>query len=238
VTAPPGPPPPRRIVFLGPPGAGKGTQASELAREVGIAHLSTGDLLRAAVAEGSELGRAADGHIRAGRLVPDELVLEILRERLHRSDAAAGFILDGYPRTLTQAETLERLTPLDAVVSFEVDPGTLVERLAGRRYCPGCGSVYNVALRPPRQPGRCDRDGTELLQRPDDRPEAVAVRLRVYAEQTAPLLEHYRRLGLLRPLDASGTANEVAGRLRRLLASAPVSRPVHNSPPGRPGRPP
>ena len=217
---------PHHIVFLGPPGVGKGTQAAGLAQELGLAHLSTGDLLRSAVAEGSELGKKADGHMRAGRLVPDELVLAILRERLRRSDAAAGFILDGFPRTLSQATALQRITSVDLVVALELDPEVLLERLAGRRLCPRCGSVYNVTSRPPRAPGRCDLDEAELLQRPDDRPEAVAVRLKVYEELTAPLLEHYRKHGLLRPLDASGTPSAVAARLRRLVAvqsSAPAS---------------
>jgi adenylate kinase len=208
----------RRIVFLGPPGAGKGTQAAALARELGIPHLSTGDLLRAAVAEGTPLGRAADGHMRAGRLVPDDLVLGILRERLARPDAARGFILDGYPRNLAQARTLEGIVPLDRVVWFEVDRPVLVARLSGRWACPRCGTVYNTASKPPREPGRCDHDGTELVQRPDDRPESVEVRLRVFAEQTAPLLERYRRLGLLTTLDGSGNEAAVAERLRRLLA--------------------
>lgn len=215
--SPSGSPQPRAIVFLGPPGAGKGTQAVELAHELHLLHLSTGDLLRNAVASGSAIGRAADGHIRAGRLVPDDLVVEILRARLREPDAAAGFILDGFPRTLPQAELLARLTPLEAVVSFEVDPNDLVRRLAGRRICPVCAAVYNVDSNPPRVPGRCDREGAELLQRPDDRPEAVQVRLKVYAEQTAPLLEHYRSKGLLRGLDASGPAAAVHERLRRLL---------------------
>ena len=207
----------QRIVFLGPPGAGKGTQAAALAREIGVVHLSTGDLLRSAVAEGTPLGREADGHMRAGRLVPDDLVLQILADRLRRADAAAGFILDGYPRTLPQARQLEQLTPLELVVSFELDPKVLVERLVGRRLCPKCGSVYNITSRPPHRPGRCDLDGAELLQRPDDRIEAVQVRLGVYAEQTAPLLQHYRAERLLRPLDASGSPSEVAHRLRELL---------------------
>jgi len=217
VSPAPVPPHPRRLVFLGPPGAGKGTQAATVARELGLAHLSTGDLLRAAVAAGSELGRAADGHMRAGRLVPDDLVLEILRERLRQPDAARGFILDGFPRTLAQATALERLTPLDMVVSFEVDPKALVERLAGRRTCARCGAVYHVAFNPSREPGKCDRDGGELVQRPDDRPEAVGVRLKVYAQQTAPLLDHYRAKGLLRPLDAADTPSAVAEGLRRLV---------------------
>ncbi len=204
-------------MFLGPPGAGKGTQAVELTRKLGVPQLSTGDLLRAAVAEGSELGRAADGHMRAGRLVPDELVLEILRDRLRRPDAARGYVLDGFPRTLAQAVALDAMARPDVVVFFELDPGELLLRLSGRRICPSCGSIYNVVSNPPRTPEHCDRDGSPLLQRPDDRPEAVEVRLRVYAELTVPLLEHYRSLGLLRTLDASGAPATVAERLRRLL---------------------
>jgi len=230
MSAKPGPGSPRHMVFLGPPGVGKGTQAAELARELGLVHLSTGDLLRAAVAEGSELGRAADGHMRAGRLVPDELVVEILRERLRRSDAAAGYILDGFPRTLSQAETLGRFARLDVVISLELDPKVLIERLTGRRLCPKCGSVYNLNTRPPRESGRCDRDRAELILRPDDRPEAVEVRLKVYEEQTAPLLDYYRRLGLLRPLDASGTPAEVALRLRRLVSADPSAERGRASP--------
>ncbi len=176
-------------------------------------------MLRAAVAEGSELGRAADDHIRAGRLVPDPLVLEVLRDRLQRPEAARGFVLDGFPRNLAQAEALDRLTTLDAVVYFDILPREIVDRLSGRRVCPSCGTVYNVLTSPPRAAGRCDRDGEELQQRPDDRPEAIRVRLQVYEEQTAPLLDHYRRRGLLRSLDASGTAAVVADRLRKLLAA-------------------
>jgi adenylate kinase len=201
-------------VFLGPPGAGKGTQAATLAKELGIAHLSTGDLLRAAVAAGSPLGREAEGYMRAGKLVPDDLVLRILRERLVQPDARTGFILDGFPRNIPQAESLAAISPLDGVVWFEIDPGALTDRLVGRRICPKCSTMYNVTSRPPRSPGRCDLDGHELIQRPDDRPEAVATRLKVYAEQTAPLLQHYRRAGLLRPIDADGAPEEVARRLR------------------------
>ncbi len=203
-----------RIVFLGPPGAGKGTQAARLARELGIPHLSTGDLLRAAVAARTPLGLEADRFMRAGELVPDELVLRILGDRLGQPDARAGFLLDGFPRNLSQAETLDRTTKLDVAVSFDLPDRELVRRLSDRRVCPTCQTVYNLSSNPPKVAGRCDRDGTELVQRPDDRPEAVANRLKVYAAQTAPLLDYYRRHGLLRPVDADGTLDAVAARVR------------------------
>lgn len=204
----------KRVVFLGPPGAGKGTQAAGLARELGIPHLSTGDLLRAAVAAGSPLGKEADGYMRAGKLVPDELVLRILEERLARPDAERGFLLDGYPRNLAQGETLAQRTPIDVVVSFEIPNDELVRRLSERRTCPKCQSVYHLTFQPPKVAGHCDHDGAELFQRPDDQPGAVANRLKVYAEQTAPLLDFYQKRGLLRPVDASGTPEAVARRVR------------------------
>jgi adenylate kinase len=206
-----------RIVFLGPPGAGKGTQATQLARELGVPHLSTGDLLRAAAAARTPLGLEADGHIRAGRLVPDDLVLRILHERLEQPDARAGYLLDGFPRNLAQAEALDGFAQVDRVVSFDLSPDLLVRRLSARRLCPKCQAVYNVVSMPPKVAERCDRDGTALVQRPDDRPEAVTTRLKVYAEQTAPLLEYYRTRHLLRPIDASGTPDEVAARVRQAL---------------------
>jgi len=207
----------KRIVFLGPPGAGKGTQAAQLARELGVPHLSTGDMLRAAASARTPLGLEADGHIRAGRLVPDDLVLRILHERLDQPDAKAGYLLDGFPRNLAQAEALGNFAEVDRVISFDISPELLVRRLSDRRLCPKCQSVYNVASKPPKVADRCDRDGTVLIQRPDDRPEAVTTRLKVYAEQTAPLLEYYRKRGLLRGIDASGTPDEVAARVRRAL---------------------
>ncbi|MGI0071321.1 MAG: adenylate kinase [Thermoplasmata archaeon] len=206
-----------RIVFLGPPGAGKGTQAARLAVELGAPHLSTGDLLRAAVSAGTPLGRAARAHMDAGRLVPDDLVLKILDERLAQPDAREGFLLDGFPRNLVQAKELEKVSGLDAVLSFEIPADQLVTRLSGRRLCPACQSVYNVQTQPPKVPGRCDRDGSELIQRPDDRPEAVTTRLAVYAEQTTPLLGYYRNAGLLRSIDATGDPDTVAGRVRAAL---------------------
>jgi adenylate kinase len=205
----------RRIVFLGPPGAGKGTQASRLARDLGIPHLSTGDLLRSAVREGTPLGREADGYMRAGQLVPDSLVLSILRERVARLDCAAGFILDGFPRTVAQAQELEQITPIDRVVSFGIPEELLVERLTQRRSCPKCGTGYNLATSPPRRPGRCDRDDEPLVQRSDDTEAAVRTRLKVYHEMTTPLVLFYRQRNVLVELDAVGAPDEVAHRLGR-----------------------
>lgn len=153
----------------------------------------------------------------AGRLVPDDLVLRILAERLAAPDAERGFILDGFPRNLAQAEALAARTSVDRVLYFDLPHDVLIERLSGRRVCPVCQSVYHVTSNPPRTSGRCDREGAELVQRPDDRPDAIATRLRVYEEQTAPLIAHYRRAGSLRPVDARGTPDEVAARVRAAL---------------------
>ena len=213
-----------RIVLLGPPGVGKGTQAARLAHALGLPHLSTGDMLRAAVAAGTPLGREADAHMRAGRLVPDPLVRAILTERLALPDCRTGFLLDRFPRNVAQAEELARRTPPDAVLAFDLPEDVLVERLSGRRICPRCAAVYHLGTHPPRVAGRCDRDDAPLEQRPDDRPEAVRTRLRVYAETTAPLVAHYRTAGLLRVVDARGSVEEVAARVRAALGPVP-SRP-------------
>ncbi len=207
----------RRIVFLGSPGAGKGTQAAALAQELSVAHLSTGDLLRAAVAGKTPLGTEADGYIRKGLLVPDDLVVQILRERLDHPDTSDGFLLDGFPRTLAQAELLDRFVPLDDVIAFEIPEELLIERLTQRRLCPVCKTVYNVVTAPPRIAGHCDRDGAALEQRSDDLPDAVRTRIAVYHRQTEPVLKFYQDRGRLRTLDARGTPEEVRARLRALL---------------------
>lgn len=207
-----------RIVFLGPPGAGKGTQAHELAQALGIPHVSTGDLLRAAIRTRTPVGQEAERYVVAGRLVPDPLVLQLLREALAGPAARAGYLLDGFPRTIAQAEALEAIAPVDRVVYFDLPESLLIDRLAHRWTCPTCGSSYNLATQPPRRPGQCDTDGTTLVQRPDDRADAVHTRLAVYRRETAPLLDFYARLGRLRQVDASGDIPTVVQRIRAVVA--------------------
>ncbi len=210
-----------RLVFLGPPGAGKGTQAARLAGDLGVPHLSTGELLRAAVAAGTPLGVEADRFMRGGHLVPDDLVVRILAERLARGDTARGFILDGFPRTRAQAEALARITAIDRVLDFDIPETLLLERLTERRSCPKCGTVYNLKTRPPRADSVCDRDGGPLTQRSDDRPEAVRTRFAAYRELTVPLTEYYRAQGILERIDATGPPEAVEERLRRTVTSVP-----------------
>ncbi len=213
-----------RLVLLGAPGSGKGTQAQRLQARHGVPQVSTGDLLREAVAAGSDLGRAAHLVMQAGGLVADDIMLGIIRERLARPDAARGFILDGFPRTQAQADGLAALlkdlgTPLDTVVLMEIDPEVLLRRVAGRRSCRRCGRVFHIETNPPRPGERCT-DGKEhdLFQRPDDNEATVRQRLTVYCERTQPLIEHYARLGLLRRIDANGSLDEVNVRLEAALA--------------------
>ena len=202
------------LVLLGPPGAGKGTQAKRLAARFGIPQVSTGDILRKAVKDGTELGKQAGPIMAAGKLVPDDLVVGIVRDRLLQPDAARGFILDGFPRTIPQAEKLEQALSnhkkkLDAVVSLEVPIDTLVERISGRRSCPRDGSVYHVVQNPPQREGFCDLCGASLVQREDDKPEAVRTRMEAYAADTAPLKDFYARRGLLQVVDGVGAPEAI-----------------------------
>ena len=215
-----------RIVLLGAPGSGKGTQSQRLMQHEHIPQISTGDLLRAAVARGTELGRKAKEAMDGGRLVDDQLVLGMIRERLAEADARRGFILDGFPRNLAQAEALDKLLatlqqPLDAVVQLEVDYGELVRRISGRRTCADCGRVFNVSTSAGKhaEGELCPRTGAphRLVQRPDDNEATVSERLRVYDEQTRPLVEFYRARGLLRVINAEGQVAEVTRRLEQAL---------------------
>jgi adenylate kinase len=212
----------RPMIFLGPPGAGKGTQAKLVAKRYGVPHLSTGDMFRDHVSRGTELGRRARPIMESGGLVPDEIVLAMVEERIAQPDCARGFIFDGFPRTLGQAERLDQILaraglgrPL--VVHFVVPAEFLLRRLTGRRTCKICGEIYNMYEHPPKVPGRCDVDGGELIGRPDDREEVVRERLAAYDRQTRPLVEYYRRQGVLRDLDGSVPADRVAESLEKIL---------------------
>jgi adenylate kinase len=221
-----------RIVLLGAPGSGKGTQSQRLVQRHGIPQISTGDLLRAAVAKGTELGVKAKAAMDAGRLVDDDIVLGMIRERLGEPDAQPGFILDGFPRNIAQAKALDSLLgelgkPLDTVVQMDVDYGELTRRIAGRRTCSNCGRVFNLLTCPPGQAESetCPKTGGphQLFQRPDDNEATVAERLKVYDEKTKPLIEFYREQGILRTIDAEGELDEVTERLEKALEGGSAS---------------
>lgn len=211
-----------RIVLLGAPGSGKGTQAKKLVADYGYPQVSTGDLLRDAVARGTAHGLKAKAAMEAGQLVSDEIVLGILKDRIAQPDAARGFILDGFPRNLAQAEALEGVLedldqPLDGAVLMDLDLGILMKRLTGRRSCTGCGRVYNIYYLPPPADGRCGSCGGELVQRSDDREETISRRLDVYRAETEPLVDYYRKLGKLKVVEAEGEPEDVYQRLVRSL---------------------
>jgi len=204
---------------MGMPGVGKGTQAAMLSEALGAPHVSTGDILRQAVASGSPCGRRARSYMESGELVPDDLVEDLVVERLGRPDARAGFILDGFPRSLEQVGLLDQILvrlgqALDRVFLLTTSPTEVVRRLGGRRICPRCDSVYHVDNQPPRSPGVCDRCGSALAQRADDAEAVVRGRLEVYASQTLPIVERYRERGILREIDGTGEPRDVAARLR------------------------
>ncbi len=211
-----------RLVLLGAPGSGKGTLAQRLRDERGVPQVSSGDLLRDAVKRGTDLGRRAKAAMDAGELVSDEIVLGLIRERLGRPDAAAGFILDGYPRNVAQAAALDALLaelgqPIDTVVLMEVDPAVLFKRLTGRRSCPSCGKVFNIYTAPSTKGDRCDdcEASPLLVQRDDDREDVIERRLRVYERDTRPLIDHYRARGLLKVVDAGKPAEQVYSEFLR-----------------------
>ncbi|HYQ96546.1 MAG TPA: adenylate kinase [Candidatus Eisenbacteria bacterium] len=212
-----------RVVLLGPPGSGKGTHGKRLSECLGVPIVATGEILRQAIAEGTALGKSAEEQVRSGRLVPDETVLGLIETRLGRQDAARGFILDGFPRTVTQAEGLKGILggrTLDQVLNLVVPTEVVVNRLRERWLCPQCGAIYNTSTAPPRVAGRCDTCEGALTQRADDEPETVRKRLDVYARETAPLVAYYEREGVLRNVDASGPAADVYVAIQRAIGKA------------------
>ncbi|MGD8796743.1 MAG: adenylate kinase, partial [Thiohalophilus sp.] len=215
-----------RIVLIGAPGGGKGTQAKLLVEKYGIPQISTGDLLREAVSKGTPLGMQAKAAMDAGQLVSDDIVLGMIRERLSRPDTSKGFILDGFPRNIPQAESLDKLLndmgkPLQVSLMIDVDMSVLLKRLTGRRTCSSCGQMYNVYFSPPRIEGVCDKCGGTLTQRDDDNEDTIRKRLDVYQQQTAPLVDYYRRQGKLRTVQGVGEISDIFAAVERILASLP-----------------
>ncbi len=206
------------IIFLGAPGAGKGTQAEKVADAKSIPTVSTGNIIREALSNGTEMGIKAKTYIEAGNLVPDEVVIGIIQERLAEDDCKAGFILDGFPRTIPQAEALEEMgIQIDKVVDIEVPDEDIKERMSGRRVCPKCGSTYHLVTKKSKVDGICDRCGAELIQRKDDAPETVMDRLNVYHTQTEPLKDFYNKRGVLAVVDGVGSVSEIAERVTNAL---------------------
>jgi adenylate kinase len=212
------------LILLGPPGSGKGTQAQKIVEQYHIPQISTGDILRGAVKERTPLGVEAQGYMDQGKLVPDEVVVGIVRERLMAADCNGGFILDGFPRTLPQAEALdvtleEMKRGIDHVISVEVDNEALLKRLTGRRTCRTCGTMYHIMFNPPQKDGICDQCGGELFQRDDDQEATIRARLQVYEEQTAPLIAYYKKKGLLRPIEGVGAIEEIFQKIVQVIGA-------------------
>ena len=210
------------ILLMGPPGAGKGTQAAELVKEFGVPHISTGDMFRAAVKEGTELGKQAKACMDAGKLVPDEVTIGIVRERLAKDDCKKGFILDGFPRTVEQADALKGILEdlglsLKRVLNINVPAADLIERAVGRRICKKCGATYHVKFNPSKTEGTCDECGSELFQRADDTEETMKSRLSVYEDSTRPLIEYYQKAGLYTEVDGRQAIDKVTSDLVAVL---------------------
>lgn len=208
-----------KLVIFGPPSAGKGTQAQKLSKQYGIPQVATGDLLRKAVADKTPLGLKIKSYLDQGKLGPDEVIVQLIKERVAKPDCKNGFLLDGFPRTMGQAKELERMTDIDLVLSIVVDFDALVERAVGRRTCPKCSAVYHVKFNPPMNEGVCEKCGSKLIQRDDDKEETVRNRLKIYQEQTAPLIEYYRKKGKLVDIDGSGGIDAVYSQMVKAISN-------------------
>jgi len=205
-----------RVALLGPPGAGKGTQAKRIAQETGIVHLSTGDILRDEVSRATKLGRTASSYMERGELVPDGLIIDMVRGRLQAADA--GFLLDGFPRTVEQAEALEEITPLNVVINIELAREEVVRRLTARRVCEACGRIYNLVYDPPKDESTCTACGGTLLQRDDDKRAVIENRYDVYERSTAPLIDYYRDRRLLRDVDGTRSSDAILSEIMAILS--------------------
>lgn len=206
-----------KAVFLGPPGAGKSTLAGYFSRKYCIPYISTGDLFRAEISRNTELGRIAKQYIDKGELVPDDIVIELVKRELKKIDRSRGFILDGYPRTLKQAEALEEIAPIDVAIYVYIPVEIAIDRLATRYICPVCGRIYNLKYYPPKNDLQCDFDGIKLVRRSDDDPDVIRYRYKIYQEQTAPVVEYYRRINKLIEVDNSGSSDETIKLLEKIL---------------------
>lgn len=211
-----------RLVLLGAPGAGKGTQAKKLIEKFGIPQISTGDILRKAVADGTPLGKEAKSYMNKGELVPDSVVIGLVKERLAKDDCEKGYILDGFPRNTSQAQTLDSVlaamhSPLDVALSVDVDKDILMKRLTGRRTCRGCQQMYNIHFTPPKKDGVCDKCGGELFQRDDDKEATIKNRLEVYEKSTAPLIDYYRKKGILKSVNGEGDIEDIFKKVLSIL---------------------
>ena len=211
-----------RTILLGPPGAGKGTQAVKIVEKYGVPHISTGDIFRENIKNGTELGKKAQEYMNRGELVPEEIIHDIIADRFSHSDIDAGFLFDGYPRTRNQAEDLDSILKdmgkkIDCVINLNIDDEELIKRITGRRLCPACGEIYNVYSNPPKEEGKCDKCGAELIQRKDDNLDSLKVRLSEYHKNTQPVIEYYEAMDLVRHVEASGGIEEVYGRINSIL---------------------
>ena len=211
-----------KIIMLGAPGAGKGTQAKKIAEKYGIPHISTGDIFRANIKNGTELGKKAKTYMDQGLLVPDELVVDLVVDRVNQDDCANGYVLDGFPRTIPQAEALDKALSemgqkMDYAINVEVPDDNIVNRMSGRRACVDCGATYHIVYAPTKEEGICDKCGGELILRDDDKPETVTNRLNVYHEQTKPLIDYYEKQGIVHTIDGTQTMDEVFSDIRKIL---------------------